>query len=233
MDSRNGKQCRERYVNHLNPDIKRTPWLPEEDDMIEQLYAERGSQWSRFIEKLPGRSDNAIKNRWHLLKRSSKLAATMQGSNPSSVVTLSSIPSSRVDEDQSMKQSSEGSSFDDIKACSKSIDDDAESSSKRTCRRGCDSYNSEGMEVECIGDESLHEWLLDTLSDPLNVTDYLNSCALRDDRNRSNSFDRMMRNGCFDAVMLSDSFFDSIMMWDAGSIQHSEEVFEDFGMHKT
>jgi len=82
-------------------------------------------------------------------------------------------------------------------------------------------------------DESLHEWLLDTLSDPLNVTDYLNSCALRDDRNRSNSFDRMMRNGCFDAVMLSDSFFDSIMMWDAGSIQHGEEVFEDFGMHKT
>ncbi len=56
MDSRNGKQCRERYVNHLNTDIKRTPWLPEEDDMIEQLYAERGSQWSRFIEKLPGKT---------------------------------------------------------------------------------------------------------------------------------------------------------------------------------
>ena len=55
MDSRNGKQCRERYVNHLNPDIKRTPWLPEEDVMIEQLYAEWGSQWSRFMEKLPGK----------------------------------------------------------------------------------------------------------------------------------------------------------------------------------
>ena len=82
-------------------------------------------------------------------------------------------------------------------------------------------------------DEPLHEWLLETLSAPQNVTDYLNSCALRDDRNRSNSFDRMIRSGCFDAVMLSDSFFDSIMMWDAGSSQHSEEVFEDFGMHKT
>jgi hypothetical protein len=64
---------------------------------------------------ISGRSDNAIKNRWHLLKRSSKLAATMQGSNPSSVVTLSSIPSSRVDEDQSMKQSLGGSLFHDIK----------------------------------------------------------------------------------------------------------------------
>jgi len=166
MDSRNGKQCRERYVNHLNPDIKRTPWLPEEDVMIEQLYAEWGSQWSRFMEKLPGRSDNAIKNRWHLLKRASKLAAKMQSSNPSVETSSSFVPSSCVDEDQSMKQSSEGSLFHDIKACSKSIDDDAESSSKRTCRRECDSYNSEGMEVECSRDESLHEWLLDTLSDP-------------------------------------------------------------------
>ena len=82
-------------------------------------------------------------------------------------------------------------------------------------------------------DESLHEWLLDTLSAPLNVTDYLYSCALRDDRNRSNSFDAIICNGCFDAVMLSDGFFDSIMMWDAGSSQHSEDVLEGFGMHKT
>ena len=81
-------------------------------------------------------------------------------------------------------------------------------------------------------DESLHEWLLDTLSDPQNKTDYLNSCALSDDRNRSNSFDTMIRNGCFDAVMLSDSSFDSTMMWDAGMNHHSEEAFQDFGMHK-
>ena len=58
-------------------------------------------------------------------------------------------------------------------------------------------------------DESLHEWLLDTLSDHQNETDYLICCALSDDRNRSNSFDTMICNGCFDAVMLSDSSFDS------------------------
>jgi len=151
-------------------------------------------------------------------------------------------------------------------ACSKSIDDDAESSSKRTCRRGCDSNNSEGMEVECIGGIiytlSLHRYytwsylalcyviishslLLPSslrqmslymngcwIFSPQNETDYLICCALRDDRNRSNSFDRMIRNGCFDAVMLSDSSFDSTMMWDAGSSHHSEEAFQDFGMHK-
>jgi hypothetical protein len=63
---------------------------------------------------ISGRSDNAIKNRWHLLKRVFKLAK-MQSSNPSSVVTSSSMPSSCVDEDQSMKQSSVGSLFNDIK----------------------------------------------------------------------------------------------------------------------
>ena len=64
---------------------------------------------------ISGRSDNAIKNRWHLLKRASKLAAKMQSSNPSSLETSSFMPSSCVDEDQSMKQPSEGSSFDEIK----------------------------------------------------------------------------------------------------------------------
>jgi len=81
-------------------------------------------------------------------------------------------------------------------------------------------------------DESLHGWLLDTLSDPQNETDYLICCALSDDRNRSNSFDTMICNGCFDAVMLSDSSFDSTMMWDADMNHHREEAFEDFGMHK-
>jgi hypothetical protein len=42
----------------------------------------------------------------------------------------------------------------------------------------------------------------------------------------------MIGNGGFDAVMLSDGFVASPMMWDAGMSQHSEEVFQDFGMHR-
>ena len=66
---------------------------------------------------MQGRSDNAIKNRWHLLKRASKLAATMQNSNPSSVVTSSSTIQrcSSVDRDQSTKQSSEDSFIAEMK----------------------------------------------------------------------------------------------------------------------
>jgi hypothetical protein len=57
-------------------------------------------------------------------------------------------------------------------------------------------------------DESLHEWLLDTLSDPQNETDCLNS-SLRDDRNRSNSFDDVM---LFDAILYDDHFDDPLSL---------------------
>lgn len=66
---RTGKQCRERYVNHLNPRLKNTDWTPTEDATIWRLYATVGSQWAKMSKVIPGRTDNGIKNRFHNLKR--------------------------------------------------------------------------------------------------------------------------------------------------------------------
>ncbi|KAL7462697.1 hypothetical protein ACHAXS_003071 [Conticribra weissflogii] len=66
---RTGKQCRERYVNHLNPRLKSTEWTPSEDFTIWRLYATCGTQWAKMSKVIPGRTDNGIKNRYHNLKR--------------------------------------------------------------------------------------------------------------------------------------------------------------------
>lgn len=69
MIARSGKQCRERYINHLDPDMKRSPWTTKEDRALKDLYPELGSKWSQYMYALPGRSDNAIKNRYHVVCR--------------------------------------------------------------------------------------------------------------------------------------------------------------------
>lgn len=65
LDGRIGKQCRERWHNHLDPNIKKDTWSQEEDELLISLHASYGNKWAEIRKQIPGRTDNSIKNRWN------------------------------------------------------------------------------------------------------------------------------------------------------------------------
>ncbi len=65
LGTKNGKQIRERYINKLDPRIKREDWSEQEDKIILELYSKVGSKWSEISKNLDGRPENKVKNRFY------------------------------------------------------------------------------------------------------------------------------------------------------------------------
>ncbi|MDR1590547.1 MAG: hypothetical protein LBR92_00930 [Puniceicoccales bacterium] len=70
LPGRNGKQCRERWLNQLDPNIRRDPWTQEEINVLVETVKSLGTKWTQIAGIiLPGRTENDCKNKWNIIKR--------------------------------------------------------------------------------------------------------------------------------------------------------------------
>jgi len=95
IPGRTAKQCRERWVNNLNPEINRGEWTLEEDKLIICLYKEMPSKWAAIAKHLNRRTENAVKVRWrHLDKNDNSSVIPSRPYNPVSRVDSLLLPGS-------------------------------------------------------------------------------------------------------------------------------------------
>jgi hypothetical protein len=89
MQTRNVRQCRERYNNYLKPDLRQDAWTPEEDALLLAKFNEHGAKWNTIAQFFINRSDLSLRNRWQRLERQKVKSAVTTPTTPLLIETPS------------------------------------------------------------------------------------------------------------------------------------------------
>nr|QSD99634.1 MYB family transcription factor [Melilotus albus] len=107
IHGRSGKSCRLRWVNQLDPKINKAPFSDEEEEKLVYAHKLYGTKWALICKLFPGRTDNALKNHFHVImaKKQRELSSrkrkqTFQISTKNNVASESTI-TSNIDESNS------------------------------------------------------------------------------------------------------------------------------------
>ncbi|KAH7836994.1 hypothetical protein Vadar_008306 [Vaccinium darrowii] len=162
-----GKSCRLRWTNYLRPDIKRGNFSREEEETILELHEKLGNRWSAIAARLPGRTDNEIKNVWHThLKKKLIKKNQLEITKPPPVLPHSTQNHKHDHQVTAEKEPQVPMNYPNQDSPQHSSGDDAASSATTTCASNGSFHDSFGHEMDenFYGHEMDEDFWADVLS---------------------------------------------------------------------